>query len=308
VMVRPVELFGGLALDLALGDPRWLPHPVTGIGLLARAAERLWRATRLPLRVAGACAWLTVAVTASAVVYGTVVLLPAAWVQIYWIFSFLAVRSLDAHAAAVIAALRERNLAAGRAAVAMIVGRDTATLDEHEITRAVFETVAESLNDGIIAPLFWLALGGPVAMGAYKAINTLDSMFGYRNEGYREFGWTSARMDDAANWIPARLTAALVWGAALLLRLNVRNSVRVTLRDASRQPSPNSGYPEAAVAGALSVQLGGVNYYQGLRSEKPFLGDALRPLRWSLFRSLRGVLYGTTILFTLLVGGLAAWV
>lgn len=309
MMVTPAQLFGGLALDLVAGDPRWLPHPVAGIGRIATAAEKLWRASNLSLRLAGSLAWLTIAAPVCALVFASTALLPAPWIQIYWIFSFVAVRSLDSHATAVIARLRAGDLHGARAALAMIVGRDTDRLDEPEITRAVFETVAESLNDGIIAPLFWLAVGGPVAMGAYKVANTLDSMFGHRNERYSEFGWASARMDDLANLVPARLTAALVWTVAFLLPgLNARNSINATLRDASKQPSPNSGYPEAAVAGALGVQLGGVNFYQGVRSKKEFLGDALRPLRWHLFGSLRSVVYSASTLFALLLGGLATWV
>ena len=208
MMVTPVEIFGGVALDFAAGDPRWLPHPVAGMGRLAIAAEKFWRTVMISARVAGSLAWLSVVAMVCALVYVSIALLPAPWIQIYWIFSFLAVRSLDTHAGAVIAHLQAGDLGAARAAVAMIVGRDTADLDEPEITRAVFETVAESLNDGVVAPLFWLAIGGPVAMAGYKAANTLDSMFGHRNERYREFGWASARMDDLANLIPARLTAA----------------------------------------------------------------------------------------------------
>ncbi len=307
--VTPMELFSGVALDLAIGDPCGLPHPVAGIGHLAKAAEKVWRPIKIPRRLAGSLAWVSVVSAVCILVYASVALLPAPWIQIYWIFSFLAVRSLDTHAEAVMAYLRAGNLPAARRSVRMIVGRDTADLDEPEITRAVFETVAESLNDGIIAPLFWLAVGGPVGMAAYKAANTLDSMFGHRNEQYREFGWASARMDDLANLIPARMTAVLVWAVALVLPgLNARNSVRLTLRDAGKQPSPNSGYPEAAVAGALGVQLGGVNFYQGVRSQKAFLGDALQPLRWQLYGSLRGVVYSTAGLFALVLGGIALWV
>jgi adenosylcobinamide-phosphate synthase len=308
MMVTPVELFCGVALDFAAGDPRWLPHPVAGIGSVASSAEKLWRSVKIPLRVAGILAWISIVASVGVLVYATVALLPAPWIQIYWIFSFLAVYSLDLHAATVIACLREGDLAAARQAVATIVGRDTADLNEPEITRAVFETVAESLNDGVIAPLFWLAIGGPVGMAVYKTTNTLDSMFGYKNEAYREFGWASARMDDVANLVPARITAVLVWTVALLLPgLNARNSVRFTLRDARKQPSPNSGYPEAAVAGALGVQFGGVNFYRGVRSQKAFLGDALQPLRWNRYGALRGIVYSTTALFVLVLGGIAAW-
>jgi len=307
-MVTPVQLFTGLALDLALGDPRWLPHPVTFIGRFASANERLWRRL-LPARVAGIAAWLSIIGTTGAVVQASVTWLPAPFIQIYWIFSFLAIRSLDQHALAVIRCLKQGDLEAARHAVSMIVGRDTSQLSEPEITRAVFETVAESLNDGIIAPLFWLAIGGPVGMAVYKAINTLDSMFGYRNERYLEFGWASARADDLANLIPARLTAVLIWIAALLLpHLSVKRSIATTLRDAARQPSPNSGYPEAAAAGAIGIRLGGVNYYGGRKSEKAYLGDEHQPLRWHLYSRLRGLVYSSVLLFAGSIGGLAAWI
>lgn len=305
--VTPLQLFAGLALDLAIGDPRWLPHPVTFIGRFARANEHFWRRV-FRAKLAGILAWLSITGVTAAIVYLTLRYLPAPYIQIYWIFSFLAIRSLDQHALAVIRQLRNRDLAAARLAVSRIVGRDTSNLTEAEITRAVFETVAESLNDGIIAPLFWLAIGGPIGMAVYKAINTLDSMFGYRNERYRDFGWASARADDLANLIPARLTAILIAVAALLLpHVSARRAVETTLRDASRQPSPNSGYPEAAAAGALGVRLGGVNYYGGRRSEKAYLGDEHQPLQWHLYGRLRGLLYSTVLLFAAILGGLSTW-
>ncbi len=303
----PLALFAGVALDLLVGDPRWLPHPVAAIGKLATAMETLWRATKIPLRIAGILAWFSVVASAAAVTYFSLRLLPSPWIQIYWIYSFLAVRSLDDHARLVIRSLRASDLSAARSSLSMIVGRDTAHLDEQEITRAVFETVAESLNDGVIAPLFWLFAAGPVGMAVYKAANTLDSMFGHRDDRYREFGWASARMDDLLNLVPARITAILIWLVALLLPgLDAKSSVRVTLRDARKQPSPNSGYPEAAAAGALRIRLGGVNFYRGVRSEKAFLGDATQPLSWRLYTPLRRIVYSVTILFVLL-GGIA-WV
>lgn len=305
--VTPLQLFAGLALDVAFGDPRWLPHPVTFIGRFARANEHFWRRV-FRARIAGIAAWLCVIATTAGIVQLTLHYLPAPFIQIYWVYSFLALRSLDQHALAVIRQLRERDLPAARQAVAMIVGRDTSNLTEPEITRAVFETVAESLNDGIIAPLFWLAVGGPAGMAVYKAINTLDSMFGYRNERYLHFGWASARADDAANLVPARLSAVLIAiAAAILPHASARRAVTTTLRDAARQPSPNSGYPEAAAAGALGVRLGGVNYYGGQRSVKAYLGDEYQPLRWHLYGRLRGLMYSSVLLFAAMIGGLAAW-
>jgi len=304
MMVTSTQLATGLAADLLLGDPRWLPHPVVGIGHFAAWMERVWRLSRLPLRMAGIGAWCSVMAVVCGVVWGSLVLLPEPFIQIYWIYSLLAVRSLDDHAMAVVRPLREGNLLAAREAVGRIVGRDVDTLDERGVTRAMVETVAENLSDGVIAPLFWLVAGGPVAMAVYKAINTMDSMFGYKNDKYMEFGWCAARMDDAANLIPARLTAVLIWLiAAVWPGMSFMRSVQSTRRDAHRQPSPNSGYPEAAAAGALGVQLGGINFYRGARSEKAFLGDDLRPLDWRTYREVQVLLYGSALLFV----GVAVW-
>ncbi|MDQ6701265.1 MAG: adenosylcobinamide-phosphate synthase CbiB, partial [Acidobacteriota bacterium] len=221
--VREWELCAGIALDLAIGDPQWLPHPVRGIGCLASFAERFWRATKLPLRAAGVLFWISVVGTSVAVVRLT---LP--WGTTYWIYALLACRDLDVEAGRVVRALRNGNLDESRQELSRIVGRDTANLDEPEILRATVETVAENLSDGVIAPLFYLGVGGPLGMAAYKTINTLDSMVGYRNERYREFGWASARMDDLANFLPARLTAILIWAGALICGFDARRAVRVT--------------------------------------------------------------------------------
>ena len=157
----------------------------------------------------------------------------------------------------------------------MICGRDTEQLDESGIARATVESVAENMVDGVIAPLFFAAIGGAVGIMAYKAINTLDSTFGYKNDRYLEFGWASAKLDDIAGFIPARLTALLVPAAAILLRLSPAHSLRVFVRDRLKHPSPNAGQAEAAVAGALGIQLGGLSYYSGVPSDKPQLGDPL---------------------------------
>jgi adenosylcobinamide-phosphate synthase len=304
MMITPTQLALGVAADLLLGDPRWLPHPIVSVGNLAGWMERVWRRSSLPLRVAGVGAWFSVVAFVCGVVGASIWLLPEPFVQIYWIYSLLAVRSLDDHAMAVVRPLREGNLLAAREAVGRIVGRDVDALDERGVTRAMVETVAENLSDGVIAPLFWLVLGGPVAMGAYKAINTMDSMFGHKNERYLEFGWCAARMDDLVNLIPARLTAILIWLiAAVWPGMSFLQSVRSTRRDAHRQPSPNSGYPEAAAAGALGVQLGGVNFYRGARSEKAYLGEDLRPLDWRTYRGMQVLLYGSALLFV----GVAVW-
>jgi adenosylcobinamide-phosphate synthase len=303
------ELLAGVALDLAIGDPRWLPHPVRGFGWLVGKLERVWRASGLPLRIAGAAFTVTAVAIAGAIVGTSLHWLPRPYVAVYWIFALLALRDLDFEATLVVRALRSGDLPEARRLLARIVGRDTATLDEGEIVRATIETVAENLSDAVIAPLLYLGLAGPVGMAVYKAINTLDSMVGYRNERYREFGWASARLDDVANFVPARLSALLVWTCAGLLRYGVRRSVAVTLRDARHQPSPNSGYPEAAVAGALGVRLGGLNYYRGVASPKAYLGDPLRPLSVQAYGQARVLLYGSASLMVALVALVvgAAW-
>ncbi|MBI2685245.1 MAG: cobalamin biosynthesis protein CobD [Acidobacteria bacterium] len=298
MMVTAFELVGGLTLDLLLGDPRWLPHPIAGIGRMASLTERLTRALPLSPRAAGIVSWCAVTAIVCGIVHASLQWIPSPFIQIYWIFSFVALRSLDRHAMAVIVPLGEGRLQAARDAASLIVGRDTALLDEREVARATVETAAENLSDGVIAPLFWLLIGGPVAMAAYKAINTMDSMFGHKNERYLKFGWCAARMDDLANWLPARLTAVLIWMiAALWPGMSLFNSVRATFRDAHRQPSPNSGYPEAAAAGALCVQLGGTNVYRGVIARKEFLGEDIRPLTWQTYAHMRVLLYGTTVLF-----------
>lgn len=188
----------------------------------------------------------------------------------------LAARDLWDHIRAVHGPLDVGDLQAARRAVAMIVGRDTAQLSESEVSRATVETVAESVADGVIAPLFYLTIGGAPLALAYKAVNTLDSMIGHQNERYADFGWASARLDDLMNWIPARIAAILlIIGAGLTTgRLEqARNGWRVFRRDRSKHPSPNSGRPEAAMAGILGVKLGGTNFYGGIAQHRPVLGQ-----------------------------------
>jgi adenosylcobinamide-phosphate synthase len=188
----------------------------------------------------------------------------------------LAARDLWDHVRAVNGPLDAGDLSAARRAVAMIVGRDTAQLSESEVARATVETVAESAADGVIAPLFYLAIGGAPLALAYKAVNTLDSMIGHQDERYMDFGWASARLDDLINWIPARLAAVLlIVGAGLTTGQleQVRDGWQVFRRDGSKHPSPNSGRPEAAMAGILGVKLGGTNFYDGIAQERPILGQ-----------------------------------
>lgn len=292
------QVLTGVGLDILLGDPQWLPHPIRGLGFLIERAEDFWRGVRLPLRVSGSLFALSMIGVSTALVRFT---LPG-W-SVYWIFSLLACRSLDTESSSAIAALQDGDLAEARRRLSFIVGRDTAHLDEQEVLRAAIETMAENMSDGVIAPLFYLALAGPAGMALYKAINTLDSMVGYRNDRYREFGWAAARLDDLANFIPARLSAVLICCCSPMVGGDFRRAVLTTLRDGRSQPSPNAGFPEAAVAGALGVQLGGLNFYRGVPSRKPYLGDVVRPLDVMVFKRTRRLLYACTFIAVVLVCG-----
>jgi adenosylcobinamide-phosphate synthase len=225
---------------------------------------------------------------------------------IYLAYTSLSVRGLDQAGREVVDHLRNGRLDDARASLALIVGRDTNGLDETEILRAVIETVAENSSDGVVAPLFYLAVGGVPAALAYKAINTMDSMIGYKNERYLYFGRAAARLDDIANFVPSRLTAALVMVAALLLNLDWKKAFCVVLRDAGTQPSPNSGYPESAFAGALRIRLGGMNFYGGRQSKKAYMGDTERKLQPSVFLEARNLLYATSaLMFAMSIGAVA---
>ncbi len=279
------QILLAILLDLLLGDPRWLPHPVQGIGWLAQRAEAPLRRLIANPKLAGLVA--VVWVVGSTVLVGLGLLKGATLlhpllgdlVAILLLYTCFATRSLHDHALAVYRPLQAGDLAAARQRVSWLVGRDTEQLDEGEVTRAAVESVAENTVDGCTAPLLFACLGGPLGALAYKAISTLDSTFGYKNERYLQFGWGSARLDDLANLIPSRLTALLTVVAAWLLRQRAGNAWRIFRRDRHNHPSPNGGQIEAAVAGALGVRLGGVNSYFGQPSTRPFMGDSLQPLQ-----------------------------
>jgi adenosylcobinamide-phosphate synthase len=291
-------LFFALAylLDWLIGDPEWAPHPVRWMGRTIRWGEKiLRRLARTPLTEFIGGAFLSAAVVGG-VGAGSCFLLR--WLAgrsqtismiaaLYFAATTLATRSLLDEASAVRRFLLDADLPKARRQVARIVGRDTAALDEAAVTRAVIETLAESLSDGVVAPMLYLTIGGAPTALAFKAINTLDSMIGHRDERYEFFGKFAARLDDAANFIPARLTALLIVPAACLLGLDWRSAWNMRQRDGAKHKSSNAGHPEAAMAGALDVQLGGTNYYDGEPHDGPHLGDANRPLD---DRALRGAL------------------
>jgi adenosylcobinamide-phosphate synthase len=214
----------------------------------------------------------------------------------------LAAHSLHRESKLVANRLLAGDLEGARCCLSRIVGRDTEQLDEPEIWRALVETVAENTSDGVIAPLFYLMLGGPALGLAYKAVNTLDSMVGYKNAAYIRFGWASARFDDIVNYLPARLTGTLMALAAPLAGLSGRNALSMMLRDGRNHSSPNSGIPEAAAAGALGVQLGGTNRYFGAVVEKPTIGDPARELSAASYRGVIRLMYGSAALFLVVWG------
>lgn len=276
----PLQILLALALDQLLGDPRWFPHPVRVIGWLQLRLESLSRAL-LPGRARGAGV-VTVLVTLVLVggLSGAILLLAAYYnpwcrdgVAIFIFYTCFAGRDLQRHARTVQQALVSGDLALAQERVGMIVGRETAELDEVGVARAAVESVAESLVDGVTAPIFYAIIAGPVGAMLYKAVNTGDSMFGYKNERYRDFGWAAARLDDLANYVPARVTTVFIPVAAFFLGLRAKKSWQIMLRDHGKHASPNAGLPEAAMAGALRVQLGGPACYFGEIVAKPTMGD-----------------------------------
>lgn len=277
-----VDIIIGYILDLIFGDPYWFPHPVRLIGKFITFFENLLRRftrSESSERIAGFVLAGTTVTVSYLAVWGLLKLSLSIntmlfhIVNIILIYTVLATRCLGNEAMKIYKYLIDGDITNARKALSYIVGRDTDKLDIQGVCRAVIETVAENTSDGIVAPLFYLFLGGvPISM-VYKAINTLDSMVGYKNERYINLGMASARLDDIANFIPARITAILIVFASFIVRLNPKRSFYIMIRDRSNNPSPNSGYPEASMAGALGIRLGGPVSYGGKIVEKPYIGD-----------------------------------
>lgn len=300
------QILAAILLDVLAGDPPWLPHPVKLIGRFASSLEIPLRQIFANARTAGAMAVLIVLIVTVLVTYAVIFSagllhpLVADIVSIVLLYTTFAARDLSRHSVNVYRELKIGNIEEARGKVSLLVGRDTDMLDEEGIVRATVESIAENTVDGVTAPLFFAFLAGPAGAMLYKAINTLDSTFGYKNEQYLEFGWTSAKLDDLANYIPARLTAVIIPVAAVILKLSALDSLRILFRDGNKHPSPNSGLPEAAVAGALNVQLGGLNYYFGEPSSRPTLGDPVRALRQNDILQANGLMFVTMTLATIL--------
>lgn len=302
----------GFVLDLIIGDPHNPYHPVRIIGNWAINLENIFRKVyKNNLKLAGGLAWLCIIIPTFLI---TLIIVKVAFfihplvgimVEGVLIYFCISAKGLKVEGLKVIKTLESGDLEKARHQLSYIVGRDTKSLDETSIVRAVIETVAENMSDGIIAPILFAGLGGaPLAM-AYKAVNTCDSMFGYKNEKYMEFGFVSAKLDDVFNYVPARLTGYFIVIAAFILGFDYKQSYRIYKRDRYNHTSPNSAHPEAAVAGALGIKLGGANYYFGKLVEKPTIGDETKAIEIKDLYDTNRILMVVSVLglFTALVIG-----
>ena len=287
-MMTVWAVLGGFVLDALFGDPAWLPHPVVYMGKAISKLEKFLR-PRLPKTPQGEL--LGGAIVAFCLPVGTFLLTGlVCWgaarlhpllglaVQIFWCGQALAARGLVQESTNVYKELKKPDLPGARKAVSRIVGRDTAELTAEGVTKAAVETVAENASDGVIAPLLYMLIGGAPLALTYKAINTMDSMLGYKNEKYLYFGRIPAKLDDAANYLPSRLAALLWMAAAAFTHNDAKGAWKIWRRDRRRHASPNSAQTESACAGALGVQLAGPAYYFGQYYPKLTIGDALRPI------------------------------
>lgn len=281
-------MFTAYLLDLVLGDPHGWPHPVILIGKAISTLELMVRRFARSAAALLACGALVAVIVTVGSWLITLCLVKWSFAVNYWfgcfltvwiIYTTIAAKSLSVAAHDVYSSLQAGDLIEARRKVGWIVGRDTNQMEADDVTRATVETVAENIVDGIVSPVFYALLGGaPLAM-AYRAVNTLDSMLGYKDERYINFGKVAARLDDVANYIPARLTGLLLLLASCLLRMNTKGAISSIIKDSSSHPSPNSGIPEAAVAGSLGIRLGGLNYYRGKSSFRAYMGEDLSPLK-----------------------------
>lgn len=306
-----LELSIGYVLDLIIGDPHGIWHPVCGIGTLISKSEKMLRKLfgegKKREKIAGFFLVFIVCTIATAIPW--VILWFAGKISSYLRLAFgtimccqlLATKSLKDESMKVYEQLVKPDLEGARKAVSMIVGRDTKALLSEGVTKATVETIAENTSDGIIAPLFYIAIGGPVLGFFYKAINTMDSMVGYKNDKYMNFGFAAAKLDDIVNFIPARLAALLMIVASGLLRMDMKGAFHIYRRDHGNHSSPNSAHTEAVVAGALGVQLAGDAYYFGKLVKKPTIGDDTRPITAKDIKRANRLLYMTSLLAVVII-------
>lgn len=306
-----------MILDWIFGDPVWLYHPVRIIGKWISFLEKILRkfagdqeGNEKKLLIAGGILWILVILASAAVPMGILYLAEkispcAAFVlECFWCYQLLAARSLGKESKKVYKKLMQDDLSGARLAVSMIVGRDTEQLTVEGVTKAAVETVAENTNDGVIAPLIYMLIGGPILGFVYKAVNTMDSMLGYKNEKYLYFGRVAAKMDDVAGFIPARISALLMILASCLLGMDGKNALWIWKRDRRKHASPNAAQTEAVCAGALQVQLAGDAWYFGKKHEKDTIGDPIRNIEPKDILRSEKLMIGTEVLTFLLFGGI----
>lgn len=307
-------IFIGFLLDLVIGDPHWMYHPVRLIGkwitILENRLRKCFPKTEKGERTAGGMLVLLVCFTTLLVSWG---LLAIAYRWNFWAgfaleawmcYQIFAVRSLKTESMKVYRELEKGDLVGARAAVSMIVGRDTQNLTEEGVTKATVETIAENTSDGTLAPMFYLFLGGPVLGWLYKAVNTMDSMVGYKNDRYLHFGRAAAKFDDVLNFLPSRICGMMMIVSSGILGMDWKNAKKIFLRDRFHHASPNSAQTEAVMAGALRIQLAGDAWYFGKRYEKPTIGDALRPVEIEDIPRADRLLYMTALLSLLIFAAL----
>ena len=295
----------GMALDAIFGDPVWLYHPVRIIGNWISILEKWLRGfcknDEKKERIAGCVLWFGVVIASVGIPWGLLYLVGKVsfWLQFaletFWCYQLLAGKCLKDESRKVYVRLVNHNLEGARHAVSMIVGRDTGNLSEAGVTKAAVETVAENTSDGVIAPLIFMLIGGAPLGFFYKAVNTMDSMVGYKNEKYLHFGRFAAKMDDVWNYIPSRISALLMIASAWIFRMDYKRAWAVWKRDRRKHASPNSAQTEAVCAGALQVQLAGDAYYFGKLYEKPTIGDPIRLIEQEDIRRANRLLYATAI-------------
>ncbi len=313
--MESLSIFLAYFLDLVFGDPRWFPHPVKGIGRLIVFLERRLRIGHskfilrikgglLAIIVAGGCAFIAWIILNSLRRVNPV-LETIAWILLG--YTCLAVRDMFSHAKDILREIRKNDMQGARRKLSLIVGRDTGNLPEEKIIVATVESVAENTNDGIIAPLFYLVLGGPVLAIAYKAVNTLDSMLGYKNEKYLYFGWAAARLDDVANFIPARISGLLIAASSFIAGKDSKSSFLTLLCDGNKHSSPNSGWPEAAMAGALGIRMGGPLFYSGKLYNRTYIGEEKRQVEPCFLSDALVIMLISSVLMVA-IGALFRWV
>lgn len=301
-----LALILGFVFDLLLGDPRWLYHPICIIGNFIAFLEKRIRSV-LPKSekgelFGGVLEVILVCLFSFGIPFLVIRLLyrlhliAGFLLEVFWCYQLFAAKSLKTESMKVYDRLKNGTIEEARYAVSMIVGRDTKSLTETGVTKAAVETIAESTSDGIIAPMFYMAIGGVPLMFLYKAINTMDSMLGYKNDKYIYYGRCAAKLDDAANYIPSRIAGRFMTAAAFFTGMDGKNSVRIFRRDRRNHASPNSAQTESAMAGALGIQLAGDAWYFGQLYKKPTIGDANRPVEPEDIWRANKLMYGTSIL------------